>query len=818
MSAAIATCRKCGATLTADEKYCRACVLENGLGLSDGEHVDVATERAPSMKEFGDYELIEELGRGGQGVVYRARQRSLNRTVALKVIGLGHWASAPHLKRFRHEAEAAARLAHPGIVPIYEIGERDGSCYFSMQLIDGEQLDELLRREPIPPRGAAELLVKIARTAQFAHEHGVLHRDIKPGNILLDKNGEPHLTDFGLARLVEQESTVTNSVDVLGTPSFMSPEQASGRAKELTAAADVYALGAVLYQLLTGEPPFAGGTTYETIHMVLEDEPRNPRARNPKVDVDLATICLKCLEKEPAKRYPSAAALAEDIERWLRHEPILARRIGIVSRSLKFVRRHAVASSVVPLLLALSAAVTVLLWTNQQSERIARELRAKIPDAERSAVTKPPTQNVEAYDLYLRAHTLLHGTNTMEADSVKTAAQAVTLLEKAVALDPDFALPYCELTGAHLLRHFRSEPIRDALTKAEGALHHAQKLAPNAGETYLAQGLYYYWGHRDYDHALESFEKAAQSSPNNPDILYWNALVERRFSRWNDSVRHSKRACELDPKDYRPRSALIGTLLLSRHLRQAFDMSEQAILDLPEKEVYWRIFKVSASLFGGDLQRAEMELKTLPVNADTTFVHWVVPFFKRDYAAAFHVIATAPPVFLNIYGETYPMPYLEALTARAAGDVERAQTAFLAARGSYLHTLHLDPEVDLMTVLPASNESSSQIFPDLLSQIAIVDAALGRKEQAIREARRAVELRPISYDAINGANIEVNLALVYSWTGERDNAIDQLSASVKRPGRPSYGELKLDPVWDDLRDDPRFEKLVSEIIPPGQVN
>src|SRR5213075_655123 len=198
---------------------------------------------ASPMTEFGDYELLEEIGRGGQGVVYRARQKSLNRTVALKVIGLGKWSSTPHLKRFRHEAEAAASLEHPQIVPIYEIGERDGSCYLSMKFVEGGRLDEVAQTEPMSIRRAAELLIKIARTVQFAHEHGILHRDIKPGNILFDKNGELHLTDFGLARLIENQSTITNSFDVLGTPSFMPPEQAAGRTKELTAAADVYALG-----------------------------------------------------------------------------------------------------------------------------------------------------------------------------------------------------------------------------------------------------------------------------------------------------------------------------------------------------------------------------------------------------------------------------------------------------------------------------------------------------------------------------------------------------------------------------------------------
>ena len=314
------------------------CLFRAGLGFDDEK--DEGQKPSRMQMEFGDYELLEEIGRGGQGVVYRARQKSLNRTVALKVIGLGQWASTPHLKRFRQEAEAAASLEHPQIVPIYEIGERDGSCYFSMKFVEGGQLDEVLRREPMSSRRAAELFVKIARTVQFAHERGILHRDIKPGNILLDKHGEPYLTDFGLARLIEQESTVTNSFDVLGTPSYMPPEQAAGQAKELTPAADVYSLGAVFYQMLTGQAPFAGGTSYETVRLVMETEPKNPRLWNSRVDIDLATICLKSLEKDPQRRYPSALALAEDVERWLRREPIRARRSGIFTRGKKRLQRN----------------------------------------------------------------------------------------------------------------------------------------------------------------------------------------------------------------------------------------------------------------------------------------------------------------------------------------------------------------------------------------------------------------------------------------------------------------------------------------------
>ena len=386
-------CRKCGAKIFSDapEGLCTGCVLETALGsfadtvagvgdpgpLEKLARVEVApssqgktTARAGKLLgELGDYELLEEIGRGGQGVVFRARQKSLNRNVALKVIGLGQWATPAHLKRFRLEAEAAASLDHPYIVPIYEVGEQDGQCYFSMKFIEGGQLDEVVKHTPISIRQAAELMAKVARTVHYAHEHGILHRDIKPGNILLDAKGETHLTDFGLARLVESESTVTRTLEVLGTPSYMAPEQAAGDNAKLTRATDVYGLGAVLYQLLTGHPPFAGGTTYETIKLLLETEPRQPRLWNPKIDRDLSTICLKCLGKDPQRRYSSALALAEDLERWLKHEPIRARRTGVLTRGKKWVRRNPTTAVLTALLVALLAAISVIIWKSELAGR-----------------------------------------------------------------------------------------------------------------------------------------------------------------------------------------------------------------------------------------------------------------------------------------------------------------------------------------------------------------------------------------------------------------------------------------------------------------
>src|SRR6266446_1616598 len=361
-------CRKCGAEISADapEGVCSVCLFQTGLDLLDDEGDEAFEPTAARMlKDFGDYELLEEIGRGGQGVVYRARQKSLNRIVALKVIGLAHWATEAHVKRFRMEAEAAAHLDDPRIVPIYEIGERDGACYFSMKLIEGGQLDKIIGSELMPGRKAAELMAKLAHTLHHAHQNGVLHRDVKPGNILFDAKGEPHLTDFGLARLVETESTVTRTLEVLGTPSYMAPEQAAGNNAQLTSATDVYGLGVVLYQLLTGHPPFAEGTTYETVRMLLETEPRQPRLWNPKIDRDVSTVCLKCLEKDPRRRYSSALALADDLEHWLRHEPIRARHTGIFTRGKKWMRRNPTSALLVASLVALASAAGWIVWKSE---------------------------------------------------------------------------------------------------------------------------------------------------------------------------------------------------------------------------------------------------------------------------------------------------------------------------------------------------------------------------------------------------------------------------------------------------------------------
>jgi len=349
----LTACPRCGSALpqAAGTGGCPRCLLLCAL-------------EPPALEPFGDYDLLEQLGRGSMGVVYRARHRQLERVVALKMCQAVGPRIDERLQRFRVEAQSATGLDHPAIVPVYEYGEYDGQPYYTMKLMEGGSLEDRLSSFAGNPRGAAELVARVARAVHYGHDKAIIHRDLKPANILLDTAGQPYVADFGLAKRLDRAADVTGSGAILGTPAYMAPEQAAGSDRG-SMTADVYSLGAIFYELLTGHAPFEGETVLEVLRRIVETEPEAPRAWVPSLDRDLETICLRCLQKDPTRRYGSARELAEDLERYLRGDPIAARPIGAAERIVRWSRRHpaaatlAVAATATPFIVATAALLLV---------------------------------------------------------------------------------------------------------------------------------------------------------------------------------------------------------------------------------------------------------------------------------------------------------------------------------------------------------------------------------------------------------------------------------------------------------------------------
>ena len=947
MKLTFTVCPKCGAEIATDatEGLCAPCLLEAGLRLEaepvaklNGPNQMDAPPRAAGRTSaetnaeardsdipasLGNYDLLEEIGRGGQGIVYRARQRSLNRTVALKVVRTGQWTTQAHLKRFRLEAETAASLDNPNIVPIYEVGERGGSCYFSMKFIEGGPLDELFKSEPMPVRRAAELIAKLARAVHYAHERGILHRDIKPGNILLDSKGEPHLTDFGLARLTETESTVTRTIETLGTPSYMAPEQALGNTHQLTSSTDVYGLGAAFYHLLTGHPPFAGGTTYDTIRLLLESEPRQPSLWNPKVDRDLTTISLKCLEKDPARRYPSALALAEDLERWLKYEPIRARHIGIFGRGRKWVRRNPPKTLLLVSLTALAATIGWNIWKSEflvhpnvtgvavlpfenlsndredallgdgiqddlltklatikalkvisrtsvmkyspragerdirqignalgvshvlagsvrkraswlhlnaqlidtrtdthvwveqydrdfkdvfavQSEiaqKVVERLQVKISLAERAAIQRPPTADLTAFDLYSRGKDLLLETN-FTTGAKPNFLRAIDLFNQAVTHDPAFFQAYCQLAEAHeQLYLFGIDPTPARLEQANAAIQAALRLRPDAGEAHLVRAQNLYMGHLDYEGALAELATASQSIPNDPKVFALKGYILRRQGKQEEALSNLERAVELDPLNF---STLLQVALSYDYLRRYAD--EKVILDralaLEPDDIQTKAVRATVEF---DSKAETWPLHQLideiraknPAEIENVADNWLnCALAERDpIGAAKALVALGENKFGNDILKFGP-PFVEGLIARMTNDHDKAAAVFTAARVEQEKAVQAQPE-----------------DAKALCMLGLIDAALGRKDEALQEGRRAVELLPVTKDALNGSGLVFYFAMIAAWAGEKDLACEQLGKAMKHSREVSYGQLKLSPFWDSLRGHPCFEKIVASLAP-----
>jgi TolB-like protein/predicted Ser/Thr protein kinase len=920
-------CPRCGSASRVTRGLCLSCLLSQGFGTDshDGETLeDVLAEIDVRDSEWriGNYQILEEIGRGGMGRIYRARQRHSRRIVALKRILPCHADSQRTLARFRREAEAVASLDHPNILPIYEVGEcEDGLPFFSMKFAAGGSLLDAAPALRSEPRRAVALMEKVARAVQYAHSRGILHRDLKPGNVVLDGHGEPLVSDFGLAKWLDTTDDVTHTPTVFGTPGYIAPEQVSASAGKLTPAADVYSLGAILFDLLTGRPPFSGEHAMAAIQQASAKPAPKLRTLVPTLDRDLETICAKCLEREPDARYRSAGALAEDLERWLEGRHIIARPISPPARVWRWSRRNPIVAGMAALLLALGLGVAVMSWKVERAtpaaasgiavlpfeslspdkanalfadgvydgvstklakladlkvishnsvakyrgarntqeighalnvayvlkgsvrrevgrihldaklidtrtdarvwgeeydrdlkdvfalqseiaQKVADQLGAKVSSVAKAAIEEPPTTDLVAYDLYLRAKDLINGIS-FSTRGKEDLFQAVQLLDQAVARDASFFDAYCQLAAAHDRVYFLGFDHTDARLKlSETAIKSIRGLRSESGETHLALAQHYYWAHAYYDRAKEELAAARRTLPSESRIPLLSGYIDRRQGHWEKSLEEMKQALELDPRNFSILQQISLTYQAVHRYKEALSTLDSVLAIAPKDvasqvrrgwvEVEWR----------ADSKPMHTTIETIlaqdPSAAPVIVNSWLALILReRDSAAAERAMAAMPPG--GCYDENIPFPnsWCEGLVARLRGDEPAAHDAFIRARNELEQTLR--------------NQGD---YAQGLCALGVVDAALGNKEDAIREGERAVELIPVSKSAIEGAVLVQYLAVIYAWTGDKDRAIERLAKAAKLPGsHVTYGYLRLHPLWDPLRDDPRFEAIVASLAP-----
>ena len=925
-------CAKCGSTSRVGHGLCLNCLLSAGFnGNGNGEHsaieqtLDDLFHDIPGQDGdwlLGNYQILEEIGRGGMGVIYRARQRHSRRIVALKRISSHHADSQDTLMRFRREAQAAANLDHPNILPIYEVSEsHDGLPFFSMKFAAAGSLLEAAPALRSQPRRAVALMAKVARAVQYAHEQGILHRDLKPGNILLDGRGEPLVSDFGLAKWLEPTGHLTRTPTVFGTPGYIAPEQVNGSAGNLTPAADIYSLGAVLFDLLTGQPPFTGEHALKTIQQATQKPAPKLRSLAPALDRDLEIICAKCLERDPKARYRSAGELTDDLERWLHGRSIVARPVSPPVHLWRWVRRNPLVAQMAALLLTMATAVGVMIsksqtvspseasgiavlpfetlssdkesalfaygvydgvlsklaklanlkvinhnsvakyrgahdipeigralnvaylltgnvqrqgasirlnaelidlrkkarvWAEQYdrnfsdlfalqnliAQKIANKLGVGGSPAEQSALQLAPTTDLISYDAYLRAKDLLYGI-ALSTRQKEDLFQAVELLDHAVARDPDFFDAYCQLAGAHDRIYFGAFDHSDARLKlAESVIQSIRRLQPERGETHLALAQHYYYAYRDYNRARQELVFAHLTLPNESRIPLLAGYIDRRQGRWEKSLEEMTQALELNPRDFSVLQQIALTYeALARYEEMASTLDR--VLSLSPKDVPSRVRRALVDLEGrADAKAFETTIDAILAddpNAALGFVNpWLLAVLREhDSGGVQRALSNMGEGGCFDEGIPFPNGWCEGLAAWVHGDESAARGAFESARKELAEEVHNQPN-----------------YAAALCALGVVHAVLGNKEAAIREGERAVELIPISKSAIEGATLVRYLAVIYAWAGDKDRAVQRLAETTYLPGSHiSYGYLRLHPLWDPLRGDPRFEAIAASLAP-----
>jgi TolB-like protein/Tfp pilus assembly protein PilF/tRNA A-37 threonylcarbamoyl transferase component Bud32 len=923
-------CERCGATTRLGEGICLRCLLEEGLEVEGEASVEVfksvlgAANVSDTQWRLGNYEILEEIGRGGMGVIYRARQRHSRRIVALKRVLTYHADSHETLARFRREAEAAASLDHPNILPIYEVSESgEGLPFFSMKLAACGSLRTVASVLRSKPRECVQLMAKVARAIAYAHAQGILHRDLQPGNILLDARGEPLVSDFGLAKWLDEESDLTQTLTTFGTPGYIAPEQAEGA--YFSPAADIYSLGAILFNLLAGRPPFVGANALSVIRQAAATPAPKLRSFAPSLGRDLEIIVARCLERDPKARYQTATALAEDLERWFDGRPIIARPIRAPTRVWRWSQRNPILATAASACLLLALAVVWLLreqffarespapaksiavlpfanlsqspedayfadgvqdeilsdlarvadlkvisrtsvmqyksgvarnvreigrqlgvahvvegsversgnrvrvnaqlidartdrhlWgqtynrelsdvfaiQNEIAMTIAEQLQAKLSPAEKNAIEQVPTSDISAFDLFTRGNDILL-TVDYTSNPKASLLQAADLMNQAVARDPAFFRAYCLLAWAHDYLYFLGfDRTRERLTLAEAAITAAFRLRPDAGEAHLARAWSFYLGYLNYDGAMSELEVARQTLPNDFEVFALTGYIQRRQGRWEESTRNLEQALDRDPRNGFMLREMAGQYLYLRRYNEAKALLGRVLTIEPDR------IDTKVMLASIDLQsKAETQplhqvidalRTTTPAALPSIAEPWLMcAFAERDATTANKaVIGAGENTPLNKEALHFSRNFVEGMIARMSNNEAKARSAFMAARAEQEKMVAAEPG-----------------FAPPLCVLGVIDAALGRKEQALRETRRAMELLPLEKDAIDAPLIIEYSAMVAAWVDEKNLACELLSSAARLPAGPHYGELKLYPFWDPLRGDPRFEKIVASLGP-----